>query len=78
MVNQVYNTVHVYSKKRFNTFEFMGTTYNYMSSPFYDGVFKVKNVEDIRVTDVERAFVDSFNLLSKVGGIEELIIIINN
>ncbi|WP_125137824.1 type IV toxin-antitoxin system AbiEi family antitoxin domain-containing protein [Petrocella atlantisensis] len=73
MVNQVYNTVYVSSKKRFNTFEFMGTTYKYMSSPFYEGVFLVKNVEGIRITDVERTFVDSINLLSKVGGIEELI-----
>ena len=56
----------------------MGTTYSYMISPFYDGVFKIKNVEDIRVTDVERTSVDSINLLSKVGGIEELINIINN
>lgn len=73
MANQVYNTVYVSSRKRFNTFEFMGITYKYISSKFTDGVIQVKNVEGIRVTDVERTFVDSVNLVSKVGGIEELI-----
>lgn len=73
IANQVYNTVYVSSKKRFNTFEFMGTTYKYISSTFDDGVIQVKNVEGIRITDVERTFVDSVNFVSKVGGIEELI-----
>lgn len=73
LANQVYNTVYVSSKKRFNTFEFMGITYKYISSAFSDGVVQVKNVEGIRITDKERTFVDSINLASKVGGIEELI-----
>jgi len=75
LVNQVYNTVYVSSKKRFNSFDFMGTTYMYISSPFTDGVIQMKNIEGIRVTDIERTFVDSINLLSKVGGVEELIYI---
>lgn len=73
IANQVYNTVYVSSKKRFNTFEFMGNTYKHLSSAFSAGVIKVKNVEGIRVTDVERTFVDSINLVSKVAGVEELI-----
>ncbi len=73
MVNQVYNTAYVSSEKRFNTFEFMGTNYKCISSAFKDGVIQVKNIEGIRVTDKERTFVDSVNLVSKVGGIEELI-----
>lgn len=73
MANQVYNTVYVSSEKRFNTFDFRGNTYKYISSAFNDGVIQVKNIEGIRLTDKERTFVDSINLVSKVGGIEELI-----
>jgi predicted transcriptional regulator of viral defense system len=76
MVNQVYNTVYVSSEKRFNEFEFMGNTYKYIKSAFRAGVVQVKNVEGIRITDKERTLVDSINLMSKVGGIEELINII--
>jgi len=73
MANQVYNIVYVSSNKRFNTFEFMGTTYKFIKSSFDDGVIEVKNTEGIKVTDRERTFIDSVNLVSKIGGIEELI-----
>jgi len=73
MANQVYNIVYVSSNKRFNTFEFMGTTYKFIKSGFDDGVIEVKNTEGIKVTDRERTFIDSVNLVSKIGGVEELI-----
>ena len=71
--NQVYNIVYVSSNKRFNTFEFMGATYKFVKSGFDDGVITVKNTEGIKVTDRERTFIDSVNLVSKIGGVEELI-----
>jgi predicted transcriptional regulator of viral defense system len=73
MANQVYNIVYVSSNKRFNTFKFMGTAYKFVKSDFDDGVIKVKNTEGIKVTDRERTFIDSVNLVSKIGGVEELI-----
>lgn len=73
MSNQVFNTVYVSSKQRFNTFEFMGINYKHINSKFKDGVIKVKNVEGIKITDKERTYIDSVNLISKIGGIEELI-----
>ena len=73
MANQVYNTVYVSSTKRFNTFEFMGFTYMFVNSSFDDGVIEVKTTEGIKVTNIERTFIDSVNLVSKIGGVEELI-----
>ncbi len=73
MANQVYNTVYVSSSKRFNTFEFMGIIYKFVKSAFDDGVIDVKNTEGVKVTDLERSYVDSVNLVSKIGGVEELI-----
>lgn len=73
MANQVYNIVYVSSSKRFNTFEFMGITYKFIKSDFDDGVIEVRNTEGIKVTDVERTYIDSVNLVSKIGGVEELI-----
>ncbi len=71
--NQIYNTIYVSSKKKFNTFEFMGNTYKYIKSSFSDGVEEVRNVENIRITDLERTFVDSINSISKFIGVEEMI-----
>lgn len=73
MTNQVYNTVYVSSKKKFNTFNFMGITYKFVRSAFDDGVIKVKNIEGIRVSNIERTYIDSVNFVSKIGGVEELI-----
>lgn len=72
IANQVYNTVFVSSKKRFNTFEFMGITYKRVKSDFIDGVIEIKNIEGVRIADKERALVDSVYHVSKIGGVEEL------
>ncbi len=71
--NQVYNTIHVSSKKKFNTFEFMGYNYKYIKSFFNLGVEEISNIENIRITDLERTFVDSINSISKFIGVEEMI-----
>lgn len=73
MANRVYNIVYVSSNKRFNTFEFEEITYKFVKSGFDDGVVEVRNIEGIKVTDVERAYIDSVNLVSKIAGIEQLI-----
>lgn len=73
IANQVYNIVYVSSSKRFNTFEFEGITYKFIKSGFDDGVVEVRNIEGIKVSDVERTYIDSVNLVSKIAGIEELI-----
>lgn len=73
LVNQVYNVVYVSSKYRFNNFSFMGISYKYVKSAFDDGIMNVKNIEGIKITDKERSYIDSANLLSKIGGVEEFI-----
>ena len=73
LANQVYNTVYVSSKKRFNTFIFKETTYKHVESSFDEGVFQVKNIEGIRIAEIERALVDSIQHVGKIGGFEELI-----
>jgi len=73
LVNQVYNIMYVSSEKQFNEFEFNGITYKHINSVVEEGVVKHKNTNGIRVTDIERTFVDSANLITKIGGIEELI-----
>ncbi len=73
VANQVYNIVYVSSANRFNSFEFMGIKYKHIKSSFDDGVTELKNIEGIRITDLERSFVDSVHFASKIGGIEELI-----
>ncbi len=71
--NQVYNTIYISSEKKFNTFEFMGNTYKYINFSFSDSVEEVKNVENMRITDIERTFIDSINSISKFIGVEEMI-----
>ena len=78
MANQVYNIVYVSSNKRFNTFGFEGITYKFVKSGFDDGVVEVRNTEGIKVSDVERTYIDSVNLVSKIAGVEELINITEN
>lgn len=73
LANQVYNVVYVSSKYRFNNFSFMGISYKYVKSAFDDGIINVKNIEGIKITDKERSYIDSANLLSKIGGVEEFI-----
>jgi predicted transcriptional regulator of viral defense system len=73
MANQVYNTVYVSSYKRFNDFEFRGIRYKSVNTNFKDGVIAVKNIEGLKVTDIERTYVDSINFVSKISGVEELI-----
>jgi len=71
--NQVYNTVFVSSEKRFNTFEFDGTTYQYVKSNSFDGVLEPPYTYKIRITDIERTIVDSINQIDSISNLEELI-----
>lgn len=73
LANQIYNVIYVSSEKRFNDFEFNGMTYKYIKSVNSVGVVKLKNIDELRITDLERTFIDSVNYLSKISGIEEMI-----
>lgn len=73
LANQVYHTVYVSSKKRFNTFVFGGLTYKHVDSFFDDGVIWVRNIEGVRIAEMERALIDSIHHVAKIGGVEELI-----
>ncbi len=73
LTDQIYNIVYVSSKKRFNSFEFMGDIYRHIYSPFEEGVIEAKNTRGIRMTNKERTYVDSINMISKISGVEEII-----
>jgi predicted transcriptional regulator of viral defense system len=68
--NQVSYNVEVSSETRFNTFEFNGNTYSYLTSRIPAGI---TTVNDIRITDKERTVLDGINDFEKVMGLEELL-----
>ncbi|OHE46465.1 MAG: hypothetical protein A2102_04505 [Tenericutes bacterium GWF2_38_8] len=71
--NQVFNTVYVSSEKRFNTFEFDGILYQYEKSNSFNGVIEPPYTYKIKITDIERTIVDSFNHIDSISNLEELI-----
>ncbi len=71
--NQVYNIIYVASEQKFREFYFNGITYKYVKSNFSDGVHNAKYINDVKITDIERTFVDSINNISKISGVEEMI-----
>ncbi len=70
--NQVFNEVYVSSKSRFNHFEFQGIHYKYVAPKINEGVITAKNTLNVRLTDIERTFVDSIYQINKITGYEEL------
>ena len=71
--NQVYYEVYVSSKSKFQTFEHDHLSYRYISSRMNEGVIEAKNIQGVRITDIERTVIDSIHDLNKVGGLEELL-----
>lgn len=76
VANQVFNTVTVGSKKRFNDFTF--DEINYVRKPLkYD--VQIMNVVTtaVRVTSLERTVVDCLDDIDAGGGIDELLIVLD-
>ena len=73
LANQVFYEVYVSSKVRFNTFEYGGIAYKYVSSRIDEGIDEIKNTIGIRITNLERTLIDSINDFNKIGGFEELL-----
>lgn len=70
--NQVYNTVFVSSNSRFNSFEFDGIDFKFVSPKITEGVIHSLQSKLIRLTDLERTIIDSIYRLNKITGYEEL------
>lgn len=69
LANQLFTEVYVSSCERFNSFEFDGKIYKYISSKSDKGIVSSRK---FRVTDIERTLVDSIKDFTKIGGLEEL------
>lgn len=71
--NQVYYEVYVSSKSKFQAFVYDNLTYCFIASRMNEGVIEAKNIQNVRITDIERTVIDSIHDLNKVGGLEELL-----
>ena len=69
--NQVFYQVYVSGEGRFANFEYDDLTFRYVAPRIELGV--VQKEDGIRVTDMERAVLDSINDFEKIGGLEELL-----
>ncbi len=68
--NQMFNEIQVSSDKRFSSFEYGGYSYKcYLN----DINIQIDLIQGVKVTTIERAIVDSINMLGKVMDIEELL-----
>lgn len=77
LAHQSYFVTHVGNEKRFNKFTFEGNEFEYFASPigdFYDsGIINPEGNPYVRVTDLERTFVDCCDKINRAGGAEELL-----
>lgn len=71
--NQVFYEVYVSSKSKFQAFEYDHLIYRFIASRMNEGVIEAKNIQNVRITDIERTVIDSIHDLNKVGGLEELL-----
>jgi predicted transcriptional regulator of viral defense system len=71
--HQLFFEIYVSSSTVFNSFEFDGITYRYVSSKLDDGVITYNTNRGVRVTNLERTVIDCIKDLDKSGGIEELL-----
>ncbi len=68
--NQMYYEIQVSSNKRFSPFEYDGYSYEcYLN----DICVQIDTIQGVKVTSIERAIIDSINMLGKVLDMEELI-----
>lgn len=73
LTNQVYYEIFVSSDNRFNNFTYNNIHYKYVASKISEGVIFAQNTIGVRLTDLERTVIDSIQDFNKIGGIEELI-----
>jgi predicted transcriptional regulator of viral defense system len=73
LTNNKIDRIYISCNKRFADFEFEGTRYIYVTSPFEKGVVASRQNEGIRLTTVERSIVDGIKDPDKMGGLEELL-----
>lgn len=76
--NQVFYEIYVSSKTSFRDFEFDGYMYRYICSKCDEGIEIIKYSGGIRVSDKERAVVDSIKDMDKIAGVEEVVENIHN
>lgn len=69
--NQVYHTITVSSKTRFQSFEFYGITYERNS--YLSELGTVLTKDHVRIMDIERTIVDCLYTPNLAGGVEEII-----
>lgn len=72
LAHQTFYEVYVASDKVFRNFEFEDITYKYVRNPFDNGVIVPESNAKIRVTNVERTFIDCIKNIDLAGGTEEL------
>lgn len=72
VANQVFNTITVGSKSRFNTFSFEGVEYQRKQSKNPHGVIYITTA-GVRITTLERTVVDCIDKIDLAGGIDELL-----
>ena len=77
LAHQVYYKAYVGSESRFNRFTFGGTEFEHCIAPittnFQAGVVTPAHSPNVRVTDLERTFVDCCDRIDRSGGAGELI-----
>lgn len=72
LAHQTFYEVYVASDRVFRNFEFEDITYKYVRPHFDNGVMVPESNSKIRVTNVERTFIDCIKNINLVGGMEEL------
>ena len=72
--NQTFFEMQVCSSKKFSPFEYEGYRYKWFLSP---SPIQIENIQNIRVTTIERTIVDSIRMLGKAIGMEELVQCLN-
>lgn len=77
LAHQVFFNAYVGSESRFNRFTFGGTVFEYCAAPISadtrSGVITPIHSPHVRVTDLERTFVDCCDRLDRSGGASELV-----
>jgi len=71
--NQVMNVVFVSSPKRFNAFEFEGITFKHVKTNSMEGVVQPPYTIKMKISELEKAIVDSIHSLDSLVELEELL-----
>ena len=71
--NKQYSVVHVSSASRFRDYEFEGIKYKYIASKSPLGVIQPKELEMIRITNIEKTVVDGIKDIDRLGELKSLL-----